>query len=376
MGLNPNQKLKDAFNGSLSKILDKNIDFLIQDSIFYVQSLKDDVKTTVIHSLPYGTKWFLENKVEQIVEKIFNTTVPDFLWEKRDELKYIIEKFLNYKISDLGIDANSVNRQKIKYFLLKIFETNTFKSETESLSKIFVESLLEMKLEDILKILNIRNFRQFIEIIFPVLEDGIILIQSNLAKNQNELKIFSKNLLETVLKDILKDKKISILFKNVDIKKETKTFLTLFKEKENEVIYVIENILNFLLNNKFYSKEFLVKDLNNFIKDSLIKDRAMLKEKLNLFFKEIIFNTNNILDYKFKQYILESLSEAIFNALENHIEEIIKSIDIKKVIIKEIENMHPQEIEDMFNSFAGNYFKKLKLYGVGGAFFGIPSMFI
>ena len=38
--------------------------------------------------------------------------------------------------------------------------------------------------------------------------------------------------------------------------------------------------------------------------------------------------------------------------------------------------MHPKEIEDMFNSFAKSYFTKLKLYGVFGAVFGIPSIFI
>ena len=38
--------------------------------------------------------------------------------------------------------------------------------------------------------------------------------------------------------------------------------------------------------------------------------------------------------------------------------------------------MHPKEIEEMFNSFAKSYFNKLTLYGVGGAVFGLPQIFL
>jgi hypothetical protein len=36
--------------------------------------------------------------------------------------------------------------------------------------------------------------------------------------------------------------------------------------------------------------------------------------------------------------------------------------------------MSPQEIEELFNSFAEGYFNKLKLYGIGGGVFGLFSL--
>ena len=356
--------------------MNKNIDYLIEEAIRYVQSLQDRVEEEAIDNLPWGTGWVLKGKVKEVVEKIFEDTVPEFLYEKKDEINEIAKKLLNYKIADLGIDGNSINKEALKHFASIIFDSYEFRVSVNALSKVFVDSLLTIKLEDLLKILNIRNLRQLVDIVSPVFEDGLILIQDNLEKNQNRLKLISKEFLETILLDISKNKNLSILFEGVDLEKESKIILALFKEKEKDLIYLIEDILNGLFNRDFYSKGLLEKDLNEFIKLSLQEDKEVIKEKLSPFLKELIVNLNSILDEKFKNYLIDILSEAIFNALEDNIEDLIKSIDIKEVIIREINNMHPKEIEDMFNSFAKNYFTKLKLYGGFGAVFGIPSMFI
>lgn len=39
---------------------------------------------------------------------------------------------------------------------------------------------------------------------------------------------------------------------------------------------------------------------------------------------------------------------------------------------QEIMNMENKKLHHMFNSFAGKYFNKLKIYGAGGALFAIP----
>jgi len=375
-GFNPNERLKDAFGGGLSYALDRNIDGLISSAIRYVKSLKSRVKDEAIDNLPWGTGWALKGKVSDIVDKIFEDTIPHFLYEKEYEIKNIIEKLLEYKVSNLGIDASSINQQKVKEFLGQVFESGEFQKSVEELSKILVENLLELKIEQVLKILNIRNFRQLIDIASPILEDGLDLIQTNLEKSQNELKPISNNLLEVVLEDVSKNKKLSILFQGVNLEKELKTIVSLFKENEKELVYVIEDILSGLFSKEFYSKELLKNDLNDFILISIKEDKEVLKEKLVLFLKEILVNLNSILDDELKLYVLNVLSEAIFNALENNLENIIKSIDMKEVIIREINNMHPKEIEEMFNSFAKSYFSKLKLYGAFGAVFGVPMMFV
>ena len=375
-GLNPNQRLKDAFGGALDRVIDRNIDYLIEEAIRYVQSLKGIVEKGAIDNLPWGTGWALKGKVKQVIEKIFEDTVPYFLYEKKEEINQIVKKLLNYKISDLGIDGSSINKDALKHFASRIFESYEFRVSVNALSNVFVDSLLTLKLADVLKILNIRNLRQLIDIVSPILEDGLNVVQDNLEKNQNKLKIISKEFLEKILVDISKNKKLSILFEGVDISKESKTILALFKEKEKDLNYLLEDVLNGLFSKEFYSKGLLEKDLNEFIKSSLQEDREVIKDKISIFIKDLLVNLNSIVDEKTKDYLVNVLSEAIFNSLEDNIEDLIKSIDIKEVIIREINNMHPKEIEDMFNSFASSYFTKLKLYGGFGAVFGIPSIFI
>jgi hypothetical protein len=43
--------------------------------------------------------------------------------------------------------------------------------------------------------------------------------------------------------------------------------------------------------------------------------------------------------------------------------------------MEEIDRMEPEKIHEMFDSFAGKYFKRLMLYGFGGFVFGI-NMFV
>ena len=77
-----------------------------------------------------------------------------------------------------------------------------------------------------------------------------------------------------------------------------------------------------------------------------------------------------------KKIFLEDITKSGFDSIKVNISEIIKTIDIQKIIQNEINSMHPKEIEEMFNSFAKSYFDKLTLYGVGGAVFGVPQLFI
>jgi len=56
---------------------------------------------------------------------------------------------------------------------------------------------------------------------------------------------------------------------------------------------------------------------------------------------------------------------------------LFKTIDIEKVTETEVNKMDPEEIETMFNSFAGRYFKRLKLYGwMGSGIGGIVELLI
>ena len=79
----------------------------------------------------------------------------------------------------------------------------------------------------------------------------------------------------------------------------------------------------------------------------------------------------NILDIELKDDINKIVSEAILNVLIIHTKAILESLELKDITYKQIEKMDSKEINDLFDSFAGEYFKKLYGYGMVGAVFGI-----
>lgn len=55
---------------------------------------------------------------------------------------------------------------------------------------------------------------------------------------------------------------------------------------------------------------------------------------------------------------------------------LVKKIRIDDITEEEINNMDPEEIEELFYSFAGSYFTKLENYGWIGGLIGLLTQII
>jgi uncharacterized membrane protein YheB (UPF0754 family) len=83
----------------------------------------------------------------------------------------------------------------------------------------------------------------------------------------------------------------------------------------------------------------------------------------------------NFIDSETKQYLLNIFVDSSISSLKNNLNEVLKSIEFDEIAMEEIDRMEPEKIHEMFDSFAGKYFKRLMLYGFGGFVFGI-NMFV
>lgn len=73
---------------------------------------------------------------------------------------------------------------------------------------------------------------------------------------------------------------------------------------------------------------------------------------------------------------IRALAHALINALldtaEQYLPDLVGAVDIRKVVVREISEMDPQEIERLFYGFAAQYFRQLINYGFGfGIVFGL-----
>ena len=87
--------------------------------------------------------------------------------------------------------------------------------------------------------------------------------------------------------------------------------------------------------------------------------------------KNIIENNLNIADDSTKDSVIKIVINSLLNSASINFYNIINNIDFKRITESQINAMEPREIEEVFNSFAKKYFNKLKLYGLGGAVFGL-----
>ncbi len=70
-------------------------------------------------------------------------------------------------------------------------------------------------------------------------------------------------------------------------------------------------------------------------------------------------------------FVLGRISEAGLDGLEIHFQSLLEAVAVKETAVREVEEMDPAAIEELFQSFAGRYLNRLKFYGLSGSFFGL-----
>jgi len=374
--INPQARFKDLFDGKFETFVYQNLDYLIDLAIEKVDSYRDYVKKEATKDLGFIAKLVAQGKIEGAIDAIFKEAIPRYLEEKKSFLYSLADRFLRYKLIDVGINERVFKDGLLKDEIKEILNDYSFQKNIEKLSFICVDTILSIDIKTFLEILNIRNLRQLIEILSSLLENGFKELESNLKQNKEQIPNLIKSFVKVILEDISKREKLLVLLSNINLDEEIKYSLDKIKRDEKFIsdleIFLEDNVYRFFIS-EFYSKDILKKDFERII---LNLDKKALSEIYVPFLQEFFINLNDLLSNELKEEILGMLVEASFNSIKIHLIDIVKSIDIKEIIIREINAMHPKEIEEMFYSFAGNYFNKLIIYGIGGAVFGVPSVFV
>jgi uncharacterized membrane protein YheB (UPF0754 family) len=76
------------------------------------------------------------------------------------------------------------------------------------------------------------------------------------------------------------------------------------------------------------------------------------------------------------RYLLTLVIEAGIDSFKTNSEALLSSLELKELTAKEIRKMNPAEIENIFDSFAGEYFNHLKQYGWFGGVFGVLQLLL
>lgn len=305
----------------------------------------------------------MDELLERIVDDLIDEKLPELFSKKEDELLEIIISYLEHlrkrRVDEIGIkyndDISCLAAKKLDIHLLY-----------KKLDEIFASKL------DLSYILDFLDDE--IDLFLNPLHKSLIENREDIRK---ELEGYIGNLFMEKLKRI----KLVSIFSNID-KNDIKNSLNFIGEelKKDQIItknsdIIVDSLFSQIQTEKlgfFIDSQSLKESIELLITKNEDKIEFDLKKLINLF----IVNSEFILDKKTVNYLVDLSLEVGTDSLEDHFIELIDSLNIKEITEREVNEMSPEEIENLFYSFAGKYFKRLKAYGWSGSGFGLLAEFI
>jgi uncharacterized membrane protein YheB (UPF0754 family) len=380
----PNQKLSEVFGGSLSGFVKKNIDFALNIIIDAVKKNRDSIANVIndkIDDAPLLLRPLLwaadvKNHLSRLVDMLIDNEMPKFIKSKEEDLLDVANSILDNRLGSLGFKRESFNQESVKNAVVSVLGSASVQSSLTHLVGIIVRQYAKIPIESLLKILNIRNIRDIIAIIDPLLRSGVSNLQDSIRNEQ--VAVISGKYTAKIILSAAGDVTIKDLLMSVEVNKELGNIFALLKNSDDAmqtVADIVERVLYRVLGNySFYNDAILCKDLTLFFDTYTENEWALLQNVINPVLKDILARLNTALTKQTKDAILkEYLFEAVLESCEYNFSNIIHAIDVQTVVKREINNMHPKQVEKMFYKFAGRYFNKLIIYGWIGSFGGLIS---
>jgi len=205
-------------------------------------------------------------------------------------------------------------------------------------------------------------------------------IKDNMEREE-VIEVVSR-LVKFVLLNEIVNIKLKDLAANIELKKELSNIVNLLKTDDKviaELAVIIDDVLVTIEKNpQFYDDTLLRKDIAGFFMEMESTEGWKVLEPfavdtLNECFKRL----NACLKSETKNALInEYIINAAINSLVKLFAEIIRIINVEAVVVREVNNMDPANIEKLFYKFAGTYFNKITIYGWIGVFGGLISYVI
>jgi len=384
--IDPQKKISNVLGGKLIQFLQENslsiIEQLLQKGIDWLSQNKRDLANEVYE------KAYQENKAAFIYKTVIRETVmelasygiPNFFKKQMPELVRLVQQEVS-SIGEIRLEnlQLGINDKSLKRWIEGFLSNPDLQDATSKVAEIFLEySLLETPLLDFIKkedVLGIQHLDQ-------TFQPEIRLIQGHikgiLENPQNQLVSQTSKFITENLKQFAESYSQHWIHEDSQLiaQKIVSHVLNSSVFEEEKTKWIDEAFLHLQKQplNQYIATETLHKDLHKVMQEMLQKPeiKELLKNSIGDIAGEILPQTLRLIDPATKEYFTLQILEAVFAAIDENLPELLVSIDLHRVVVEEIEGMHPKEVEELFESFAGLYFKQLINYGFGfGIVFGL-----
>lgn len=381
----PQHTLGSILKGSLKNYTEKNIPGILNKiENFLIEMLNNNSQEIIFKTQKniYNNLGFLQKGgyslmggdqlVEEIVEHIISAKLPPYIQDSKKEIEKILintleENVYTIKLKDI---QKSLRDRQLEDFIEEVLSSEETKN---NLLEIF-GNLAKVPLENYLKVADLDTLGK----IYKVFQDEIrILVEESLK----ELALWKKDVSVKASRHIVKTayKSFSELSPEAIFSKNPHFYNLLEKETQTGVefnkilISIWEEDLQKETIGNILSSSILAKDLAKILEN--LSNNEEIKKYLESLVKTII---NGLIESKIsllhpdtKKDLADQVITAGLESFEKNLPDILSSVDFKKITEDEIDKMEGQDIHNLFKSFAGKYFSRLKLWGVIGALFGL-----
>lgn len=401
-GLDENNDIGSMFDGKIKGVIDNNLYTLtinITDkAILYLQNNKDQLAFTVqetiknnlnfFEKIAYGT--FGGDAIAyKVVEIILYKKLPVMIKSEIGKLMNIARFTLDnniypMKVSTLKIKAHEINTVMLIDNIFEQFKNKIdLKKYINKTSSLVSEDLISTPLVEYLELCNLQSldlvYKKFYNEVNYLRDD----IYSGLDNNISEISRITGEFLNEKIVVPVFDLNNSQFFEGITVDKieeavnnilnliscseSVKKHLTIFVEN------LYDNTLSEMKAKQIIDPHLLDSDIQRII-ESIFEDNAFNDTNI-LSIEKVIQNAiDSNLDFisnDTKNYLINKTIQTGLNSVSEYIVPILQEINLKNITNKQIDLLNPKEIDILFNSFAGDFFTKLRNYGVFGFVFGI-----
>lgn len=400
--LSPEKKVEDLLNGEFKLQIEKNLDRILEslESIL-IKSLKEnkekiqtETKNFILGKLSFFQKsgYILlggDDIVDEIILKLVNNKFPKYISDSEVEIKGLLNNLLdehiyNANLSEIKLKLSDNNvYSAIDDFLESKENLQVLNTFVGKVSSSVMNQIVSSPISRYLKTLSLTSLEDIYIRFESEINTLFAFMKKEIEKSKSDIDMIATSLIYDLGKENISSLKIEDIFKGIE-SSEIDSFVDITfdraiksEEFKNSFVIIFRDIYIKEYEDKKIkdrvAEEILYKDLRKKINDLL--EKSEVKESIKGIIRDIIYSIKEdnagFIDIKTKNQGIDILLDSTLQSGVRNIKDILGDIDFKNITETKIEELNPREIHELFNSFAGKYFTRLKLYGLGGGVFGL-----
>ena len=391
------KKIALLFDGLLLKLLQENGKEIFSNILVLVQQkiqkqhgeIKDAAyknfrQTAGVWLRGADLLFDIESSIYGVIDNLLEQKMPCFMQKKEQELQAKWQDFIENtvaetRVCDLGLELDIGAIMDLLEGILKNPQT---KETSKKIVELLTAEVLKTPLHQLLQVADLDDILQLYRLFAKetielrqqlvaqlvaknhLIEQGTLLLSQVLL--QKTIWQMPLNKLAVAIDPVELEQTVNLLLNYVLTSKVFPEQLTVCSGQIATTLYK-QKLANFIDSN--LAQADFEKLLTKILENPQISSK--LQELCTNLIEQFSQQVNQVVSQETKDFILEIALQSLLAAIEEHLLKIITAVNIQAVTERQINDMEPEAIEEMFNSFAQPYFSKIATYGWLGGGMGI-----